>query len=295
MADGATSVLDPESFYTKVTPSVEFRHVCVDEPDFRVMHSRAGPGGFEIDSLDWHAIVLQRSSAPFRYRGRIDGCDHRGWAAPGASWVMPAGARLSWQWEDPSEVLCLWLGRQRCERLLREGASGASVTLAPRFPSADPVLEHLVLALHIGARMGQPLGGLWRDALFAAVVAHLAGERLSPDNPATARGGLAAWRLRRINEYIEENLTEDIPLSELAGLAGLSEHHFSTAFRQTVGMPPHRYLLGRRIDRAKALLRRRESSITDVALSVGFSSSSHFTTMFRKLTGNTPRAFRQSV
>jgi len=288
-------ILDPARFYTKITPKPEFQYSSVDESDFKVIHSRTDPGGFDIDGLGWHGIVLQCSSAPFRYRARIDGSERQGWAGPGASWIMPAGSRLSWQWEHPSEVLCIWLAPERLERLLLDSVSDASLTLTPRFPSADPVLEHLGLALHTGARMGEPLGRLWRDALFAALVAHLAGERLSPDTLPTARGGLAAWRLRRINEYIEENLTEDIPLSELAGLAGLSEHHFSTAFRQTVGMPPHRYLLGRRIERAKELLRRQESSITDVALSVGFSTSSHFATTFRKLTGNTPRAFRQAV
>jgi AraC family transcriptional regulator len=102
------------------------------------------------------------------------------------------------------------------------------------------------------------------------------------------KGGLAPWQIKRIREYIEENLACRISLAMLAELAGLSTFHFAHAFKQSFGTPPHRYLTLRRIEHAKTLLVGGESSVTDVALAVGFADTSAFTSTFRKVTDATP-------
>ena len=108
-------------------------------------------------------------------------------------------------------------------------------------------------------------------------------------------GGLAAWQQRRVADYIEEHLSEDIPLSTLAGLANLSPYHFSRAFRQSFAMPPHRYHISRRIDRAKCMLANVSLSVTEVGHKLGFSESSAFATTFRKFTNSSPSEFRRSL
>jgi AraC-like DNA-binding protein len=107
-------------------------------------------------------------------------------------------------------------------------------------------------------------------------------------------GGLTPGALRRVVEHIEENLGERIDIRELASFAGLSECHFSRAFRQSVGMPPHRYVVSRRVAVGAALIERTERSMTDVALSIGFSDHSHFTRTFGRMTGEMPSAYRRS-
>jgi AraC-like DNA-binding protein len=107
-------------------------------------------------------------------------------------------------------------------------------------------------------------------------------------------GGLTPGALRRVVEHIEANLGERIDICELAGFAGLSECHFSRAFRQSLGMPPHRYVVSRRVAVGAALIEQTERSMTDVALSIGFSDHSHFTRTFGRLTGKTPSAYRRS-
>jgi AraC family transcriptional regulator len=108
-----------------------------------------------------------------------------------------------------------------------------------------------------------------------------------------ARGGLAAWQERSVSAYIEEHITEQIPLSTLAQLVRLSPYHFCRAFKQSFGIPPHRYHNARRIEYARTLLAQPSSSVTEIALS--FSETSSFTASFRKATGSTPTAYRRSL
>jgi len=105
---------------------------------------------------------------------------------------------------------------------------------------------------------------------------------------------LAAPSLNRVIEKIDADLTADLSLGQLAALAGLSVPHFCRAFKQSLGCPPHAFIVRRRLERAKEYLRLSSMPITDVALSCGFSSSSHFANTFRRETGMTPQDFRGS-
>lgn len=96
-------------------------------------------------------------------------------------------------------------------------------------------------------------------------------------------------------EYINENLTKDLTLAEIAHVAEMNPYYFSCAFKQSTGIPPHRYVMNSRIERAKKLLMDDELPLVEVGLSVGFQNQSHFTTLFHKRTGVTPKAFRDGI
>jgi AraC family transcriptional regulator len=121
--------------------------------------------------------------------------------------------------------------------------------------------------------------------------------RVNHDTPSkgAVRGGLAAWQQRIVTSHIEDHLAEPITLATLAELVGLSTYHFCRAFKQSFGIPPHRYHTSRRIDRAKALLAKPAPSVTSIGLKLGFSDTSSFTTAFRKATGLTPTAYHRSL
>ena len=120
-------------------------------------------------------------------------------------------------------------------------------------------------------------------------------ERGSVAMPNATRGGLATWQVRRVRDFIEDNLTEHVSLAELARLTRLSPTHFCCAFKRSVGLPPHQYQLRRRVERAKALLADPSLSVTAIALDCGFSLPGSFATAFRKTTGLTPSAFRRAL
>lgn len=109
---------------------------------------------------------------------------------------------------------------------------------------------------------------------------------------APSRGGLSGWQQRRVADFIEAHLAETVRLAALAELVRLSPYHFARAFKQSFGLPPHRYHLARRMTRAKALLDEPASTVTAVALAVGFAETSSFSAAFRKLTGMPPSCYR---
>ena len=109
------------------------------------------------------------------------------------------------------------------------------------------------------------------------------------------RGGLTARQLAQVREFIDAQIPNEITISDLAALTGLSHYHFIRAFKDTVGLTPYQYVLSERIRRARALLSNFDLSLGDVALAVGFSNVSHLNRVFRKFAGITPTAFRREL
>ena len=118
---------------------------------------------------------------------------------------------------------------------------------------------------------------------------------LAPPPLTVTRGGLSGWQRKKVADFIEEHLAEEVRLSALAGLVDLSPYHFARAFKQSFGVPPHRYHVGRRIERAKTLLAEQARPVTEIALILGFAETSSFSATFRKTTGTSPTAFRRSL
>lgn len=171
----------------------------------------------------------------------------------------------------------------------------AAVDLEPRLFFDCPVLRHTSLKITALIEAGETTCRLYAESL-AVVLAHEV-LRLGRGTraPTTERGGLAGWQRRIIAQYLEEHLADQVSLAELARLAQLSPYHFARAFKQSFGMPPHRYQISRRIERAKIMLSRPGLSVTSIALELGFSDTSSFTRAFRRFSGWTPICFRRTL
>jgi len=107
------------------------------------------------------------------------------------------------------------------------------------------------------------------------------------------RGGLTVHQLRRVKDFIDAQISNEITISDLAAMAGLSQYHFIRAFKDSVGLPPYQYVLSERTHRARGLLSKPDLSLGDVALAVGFSDASQLNRVFRKFVGVTPTAYRR--
>ena len=207
--------------------------------------------------------------------------------------INPADQPLFQRWTTSPRILVIALEQTFIEQVVRDAFDGNEPALRTVIGVRDPVIEGMAAAWRRELAERGAGGRLYTEGLGSALAVHLFraygdGLRRAP----LAIGGLGALRLRRVADYIEARLAEDISLRDLAAVAGLSTHHFGEAFKTSTGRSPHRYLIERRIRRGKELLLGADRSIAEVALAIGFASHSHFTDNFRKLTGTTPSRFR---
>jgi AraC family transcriptional regulator len=158
----------------------------------------------------------------------------------------------------------------------------------------DPVLARIGALGQFELDHGGASGRLYLEGLASALAIHLLRKyALSNRRLSFHKGGLAPAQLRRVIAYIEENLTDDLGITELAAITGHSPHHFIQAFKSATGLTPHRYVIRQRVHRACDLLRDANLPVVEIAHAVGFSSQSHLTINFRRLTGVTPARFRR--
>jgi AraC family transcriptional regulator len=275
-------------------------------PSEGVIRGRVGWNGMAVETL----AVAQHGRVEFRFQASVHllvlleaGTRSDGFTyvegAPGSGLhdyqrkliFVPAGHEyVDWQqtrtlprvaffYFDPS-TLCLESGTAPGPRVFFEDA------------------ELVKMALKLKSAVEGPQSGdrRYREALGVVLAHDLARFISGAGRPQSRiRGGLAAWQEQAVLGYIDERLAEQVSLATLAGLARLSTYHFSRVFKQSFGMPPHRFHSHRRIERAKTLLINPEMSVTQIGMTLGFSSASSFTTTFRKMTGMTPSDFRRSM
>ncbi len=160
----------------------------------------------------------------------------------------------------------------------------------------DPGLARLLSTLMALDDAEAELGATCAHAVGVAIVSRLTSLLADPAVRPHRRvkSALPKWRLKRVFAYVDAHLAHTVTLADLAGAAGLTRMHFAAQFRVATGVRPHEYLMRRRIERAQAMLAVPGASLVDVALSVGFQTQAHFTTVFKRFTGQTPHRWRSS-
>ena len=199
--------------------------------------------------------------------------------------------------QDPFHVMHFLLPQEVLNGIAQEAGAARvdELTLPPGVCVVDDVLENLFFSLRPALAHSQAASTVFVDHVALAMGAHVARQYGGmPASGRTSRGGLAPWQERRAKEMLDANLDGEISLSLLASECGLSIRHFTRAFRQSTGFPPHRYLLKRRVQRAQALLMNPALSLLDVALACGFADQSHFTRVFTASVSLSPGAWRRA-
>ena len=161
----------------------------------------------------------------------------------------------------------------------------------PRLHFSDPRVMSLAELIAAECENPEPLHDLYGDGLTLSLLINVL--QLRGSHP-RRRSELASWQLRRAVDYIEENCLRNIRLEELASLTGLSQSHFSHAFKASTGLPPHQWQTKARLERAKQLLLKGDTPLTNIAVETGFADQAHFTRVFRKNVGITPASWKRS-
>ncbi len=210
--------------------------------------------------------------------------------------VTPPGECKGWQHRGPGDCAALWLA----PALIRDSAAIAGeirperVEILDNFGTRDPQIEQLGLWLLSELECEGFGGRLYAESLASALAVHLL-RRYSTVGAAVRPTVtvLPSFKLRRATEYMNDNLSKGVALSEIAGELAMSPYHFARVFKQTTGIAPHQYLIERRVECAKSLLRETDLSITEIAHRIGCTNQSHFSMLFHRATAMTPSIFRQ--
>jgi AraC family transcriptional regulator len=142
---------------------------------------------------------------------------------------------------------------------------------------------------------GCPSGKFYGDALITALCAHLLCNYTSKKYQIVeCRGGLSRSRLKLAIEYMHDRIIDNISLPEIAAELNISQYHFCRLFKQSMGVSPHQYIIQKRIEYSQELLLKSNRKIADISLAAGFANQGHFSYHFRKLTGTTPKQYRES-
>ena len=208
----------------------------------------------------------------------------------------PAPSRAGSSPSDYAEQVSLVVLRHDAERgiIITGRAVGASVA-ANRVPGIRAALCVDAQSAHVGAKeegmnvLVLPLPLLREEQMKEIVRAYLGATLAAVE----AVGGLPPRRLQRVFSHIQENIGQELSVTELAQVAGMSQYYFSKLFKMSTGITPHQYVMRQRVERAQEYLRESRTALSDIAIKVGFETQSHFTSVFRRLASITPKHYRE--
>lgn len=245
-----------------------------------------------------HPFIIYHLTHPTEVTRKIEGARReKGLLGPRNICITPPETTTQWEHHGQPEILQVYLRRSLYEAAVGEmyGCDAAAAEIVPRFGIVDPLLEQLAIALADALRSGAVRDGLYIDTVAHMMAVHLARAHSVQSRPAILpyTPAVSHQRIRQLIEFIEANLDQPLTLDAMASQVGISPLYLGRAFKAAVGQSPHQYVLTRRIERARELLRNTDIPIVDVALSVGFSSQSHLSHWMIRHTGVSPAAYRR--
>jgi AraC family transcriptional regulator len=246
-------------------------------------------------ALSYHRLILF-SRPPEELNLRYDGVKRHVPPPAGAIALVPAGIPVHWWWRGSFDWLHIFLEPELIARVAAEAfdLDPARLILPPLDGLDLPHLRATMAAVDTEMTTGDAGGRLVAESLANVLAVHLIRHLLAPRRPESGRDGrLPRGKLRAVMEYIEERLDVGPTLEQMAAVARLSSYHFARQFRAATGLPPHQYVIARRIERAKQLLEAGgDLSLAAVAAHAGFSDQSQFSHHFKRMVGITPGQFR---
>ncbi len=282
-----------ENHEPEKSPFLFKREACWKE--FCVRHRKVIAGEVPEQTADYNEVNLSIKGTLYTERhtssgkNRIDSTDENSMC------LMPYGQTFSAKWRDEYELVSIDFSPKYLSQMAQEMNISSKIELKDTvLEQKDLLIQQLSLAFLEEAEKQETSSRLYSESIAHTLMFHLI------KNYSTANfqekllsGGLSGNKLRRVTDFINDNLDQDLTLSEIAQIADLSHFHFARAFRKSLGITPQQYITNRRIEKAKELLAKSNLPIVEIGFQTGFKNQSHFTTLFRKFTSLTPKIWRE--
>ena len=213
----------------------------------------------------------------------------------GDSILVPAGQSKYW---GRREGMCCSLHIHLKPEMIRQTAEGSEmdtkrVDLMDCFGQQDLQLHQIAMLLLAELESGGMMGQLYVESLTQVLAIHLLRHYSTVTQTITPKNrSLTHTQLQQAIDYIHSHLDQDLSLAELSSIVNISPTYFASLFKQSMGIAPHQYVIQQRVEQAKFMLSKTDLTIADIALKVVFSSQSHLTQQFKRLTGMTPKQVR---
>ncbi len=260
-----------------------------------VIHTHTGPNEIRYSPTCHSALVLitpqpQREVAVGSDRPRI------GLAPAGSLEIFPKNSDVFARWCQSKQSVLVTMDTDRLARLAGEEFDREDFEfLPPPFGTTDRFTLFLADAMQHELSLSPLVFKESLDALTTVFFTHLLRRysSLARFSSPVLNGGLPPSLWKRVNDYIQANLAETLTLEKMADVCKLSPSHFARAFKKTTGQTPHHYVIFSRLIRAGELIKKDDTTLHDIAISTGFSSQSHMTSVMRKHWGKTPAEHRR--
>jgi AraC-like DNA-binding protein len=240
------------------------------------------------------ALALRKTNAAFSVSGSTV---HDGDLSPGMIQISAPGDSSRAVFRAPCGFLHLFIAERFVLQCLENSGISAG-TERPKFDRGfkrDVIVEQLIRSLNLPGMNAPTTGRLYVEGVCLAIIARIISTHhnrdASREKPKICP--LPNWRLKRAVEYIDANIAEPITLAGVAKSTGLTRMYFAAQFRAATGLRPHEYILRRRVERAQDLMLSSDIALVETAFSVGFQTQAHFTTVFKRLVGQTPYKWRE--
>jgi len=265
---------------------------------FGISKHRLSPGRSPERVSGGHYVVVQLNNS-VKMDIEVSGQHYKGRFLKGDVSYAPPGIWCRASWEQEREVLIISLDTNFVAARAGRNLPSEKLHFAPQFRVRDPLIEGIANALGTEVSRessnGQPqiINDDYANSLAEVLAAHIIKDFTTVERAENPKSGqLAPAKLRRATDFINERLDAGVTLSEIAEAVDMSPFHFARMFKQTTGFTPLQYVMEQKIEHSKALLKNAELPLADIAFKLGFASQSHFTMHFRRLTGTTPKHFR---
>lgn len=268
------------------------KEACWD--DFCVKHVRVDAGEMLEHTAKINEINLTIDGNLTTKRHTSGGKKRIDCGTPDSMCITPIGQTLEANWEGEYESVMIDFTPKYLSKMANEMNISSIVELRDTVSKKDLLIQQLSLAFLAETSKAESASKLYTDSIAHTLMFHIIKNYTNAVSTAKQFiGGLSGYKLRRVTEFINDNLEHDLTLTEIAEVADLSHFHFARSFRRTVGVTPQQYIANRRIEKAKELLSHSKLPIVEVGFQTGFKNQSHFTTLFRKITSYTPKVWRE--